>query len=57
MRSEGYSTNLVCMSVAKFSATGRHKTTKKLCQQVLFYTGLILKRITTAFKSYGVKTK
>ena len=47
MHSEGYSTwfvclSVVCVSVTMFSATRHNETTKKLCQQVQRYIGLIL---------------
>ena len=51
----------VCLSVTTFSATTCNKAAKKRYQRVQYYTGLILKmanfRRSTAFESYGVKTK
>ena len=56
MRSEGYR-----LSVTTFSATTRNKAAKKRYQRVQYHTGLIFKMAifvkSTAFKSYGVKTK
>ena len=52
----------VCMSVTKFSASTRNKAAKKRYQRVQCYIHWLdfLNgdfRISTAFKSYGVKTK
>ena len=63
MRSEGYSTWSVSLSVrlsvglsvTTFSATTCNKAAKKRYQRVQCHTGLICR--STAFKSYGVKTK
>ena len=68
MRSEGYGTWFVSVcvsvrsSVTTFSATTRNDTTKQRYQWVHRYTGFIFKKaifiyITTAFRSYGVKSK
>ena len=48
----------VCLSVTTFSATTRNKAAKKRYQRVQYHTGLIFDfRKSTAFKSYGLKTK
>ena len=65
MCSKGYSTWSVILSVhlsvTTFSATTRNKAAKRQYQRDQCHTGLILKngdlRTSTAFKSYGVKTK
>ena len=47
----------VCLSVTTFSATTRNKAAKKRYQRVQYHTGLSDFRKSTAFKSYGLKTK
>ena len=59
MRSEGYSTWSVCLSVTTFSAATRNETAKKRYQRVQCHTGFIFKigdfDNNAAFESYGVK--
>ena len=62
MRSEGYGTRFVSVSVClSVTTTTRNETMKQRYQLVLRYTGFIFKKgnfgITTVFKSYCVKSK